>query len=245
MEAFLSADTGDGLVRPLSLDDHLQATPFVTAYEAGFDIETDVFLTEGELRTASSAGASTSGVTLDSVYLSELSELALESILTEVPLPPLNLFIDVKSAELATYIAVANALDVYPELEEAGFLRVIMTGNVPNSGTISYTPHPDYMDVEGINNNASFNTSSSALATIRTSFQSISGWPGTFEMPISMRRRLRNFIVQVHNSNKDPRFTGIPATDPNRERVWEVLLQERGGFIGTTDIAGLSAFLGL
>lgn len=233
VEAFLSADLGPEVSRGLSIDDHLQASPLYDALSYGFDaIEVDVVLTEGELRAASSVGASSLGVTLDSLYLSQLDAMGD---------PALTLYVDIKSADQATFVAIAAALDVY-EFEN---LHVIVTGNVPNSGFISFTPHPDYMDREGPNNTASFNAADSALPVIRDTLTNVSRWPGTFEMPVSMRRSLRNFISAVHGTDKLARVTTTVVTSPDRERVWEVMVQERVDFIGSTDLAALSSFLDL
>lgn len=238
VEAFLGADLGPEVSRALSLNDHLQTNPLYDAMAAGFDaVEVDVVLTGGELRVASSVGESSSGVTLDSLYLSQLSALGD---------PSFTLFVDIKSDANTTYSAIATALAAYNEENENEFLNlhIIVTGNVPSSGFISFTSHPDYMDVEGPNLTASFSAPDSALPVIRDSLVNVSRWPGTFEMPVSMRRSLRNFVASVHGTDKQVRLTASPAT-ADQENVWTVLVQERVDWIGTTDLAALSSFLAL
>ncbi len=233
VQTFLDADLGPAVSKALSLNDHQQATPLYDAMDAGFEaVEVNVFLTGGELRIGGSAGETSAGVTLDSVYLSQLDSLG------DVPF---TIFVEFAADANNTYVALVNALSAY-EFEN---LSVIAYGEIPSSAFISFTSHPDYLDVELLNaTTANLNTADSAVPAIRSNL-SVSGWNGAFEMPVSMRRRLRSFISSVHGTDKQVRLYGVPETSPDRERVWEVLVQERADWIASSDLAALSSFLGL
>ena len=258
-----SADSQEsGQVVPLERahahNDYEHERPLYDALGHGFkSVEADIWLIDGELvvshddprlpTTEEPQG------TLESLYLEPLRRQIKANGGTVYQGDPdyFTLLIDIKSEDVATYLALHEELRKYramltkfgPEGVKDGAVTAIVSGNRPRAymeaQKVRYAAYdgriPD--DLGGTQNPQSF------VPLVSQNWTRLFTWQGVGPMPEDERQMLHELVATAHANGQRVRFWATPEVPGAREAVWRELVAAEVDYINTDNLAALETFL--
>jgi glycerophosphoryl diester phosphodiesterase len=258
-----SADSQEsGQVVPLERahahNDYEHERPLYDALGHGFkSVEADIWLIDGELvvshddpRLATTAPPKG---TLQSLYLEPLWREIKANGGSVYPGDPdyFTLLIDIKSEDVATYLALHEELRKYramltkfgPEGVKDGAVTAIVSGNRPRAymeaQKVRYAAYdgriPD--DLGGTQNPQSF------VPLVSQNWTRLFTWQGVGPMPEDERQMLHELVATAHANGQRVRFWATPEVPGAREAVWRELVAAEVDYINTDNLAALETFL--
>ncbi len=206
------------LVTVHSHNDYNQAVPFWNAYANGASsIEADIFLKDNMLYVSHDEKGISAARTLEDLYLKPL-ETALKMNYKKEH--KLFLLIDIKTEADATLNKLIAVLKKYKAITENKNIKIIISGNRPDSGT--YTKYPDFIlfDYQEIEKSLS-KESWEKVAMISVDFKKYSVWNGLGRLTHDDQNRVKEVIAKAKANNKPFRFWGSPDTKSS----WKAFLE--------------------
>ena len=240
------------LCHTLARDDYANNLPLFDALMLGFkSIETDVYLADNELLVGNDLENLDPEKTLQKVYLDPLREIVQnrEGYVYRDQ-AQLILLIDIKSEALPTYKALHQILGGYkdlvsaftPELINEGAVLVVITGNRP----IDYMEKQPvrFAACEGTLENLKGKEDKNLFPLVCESWKKLFKWNGEGNMPLKEETILHSIVDTAHQNGKMVRFLQTPDfPSPQRQKIWEKLIESNVDLITTNDMEGLEQFL--
>lgn len=231
-----------------SHNDYFRTRPLLDALEAGFEsVEVDVHLVDGQLLVGHDHWQLKPDRTLESLYLKPLQARVAISSTRQVQSHSDRFFllIDVKSAAEPTYQAIDAALRKYPDLfsefRDGHFtpkaVTVVISGNVARDTILKQSQR--FAGFDGREGDLWSDVPVSAMPWISESWSKLFKWRGGAPMPDDEREKLARFVGAAHTKGRLVRFWGVPE----REDVWQELLDHRVDILGTDLPLRLKKFL--
>lgn len=158
---------------------------------------------------------------------------------------PLHLFLDIKTNGKKTYHALEKQLQPYLSIFEKTaknkthpFAKIILTGNKPMENILA--EKNQLVSLDGRINDLKDNYPQEIMPIISANYNKLFGY-SLFSNHLSDKKinLLREIADEVHSQNKLFRLWNIPE----KETVWEKLLQNGVDLISTDNINKLSTFL--
>jgi hypothetical protein len=235
-------------------NDYEHDRPLLDALDHGFtSVEADVWLEEGELRVAHDQIDTKPGRTLEALYLDPLKSRIhgnAGSVYSGYKQQDFLLWIDIKSDGPATYRAIHESLKDYqnmltrftPSEVKQGAVTVIISGNRPydlmKNQQVRYAAYDGRMSDLGKEEKNTF------MPVISDNWTKHFTWQGVGEMPENEREKLHSIVKTAHGNGQIVRFWATPdAALPNREAVWNELMEAGVDLINSDDLSGLQEFL--
>ncbi|WP_114792907.1 alkaline phosphatase [Niabella yanshanensis] len=223
-----------------SHNDYLQKFPFWLAYHEGFgSIEADVFLKEGKLMVAHTAGEIEKERTLETLYLKPLKKVIDQNNgrVYAGSSRILQLLIDLKTEAVPTLKALLDELSQYPSLTGSKTLHIVITGNRPPIE--SYKQYPSWLLFDGDLTSTYNPDALKKVALFSDNFARYSKWNGKGRLPEAEKLKLEAAISKAHAQQKKIRFWNAPDI----VNSWYSYLDMGVDFINTDHIELLSQFL--
>jgi len=237
----------DGEIYIWSHNDYEQPHPLETALELGYQmIEADIHLIDGTLYVIHDHPENPEETPiLKDLYLDPLAERISNqgSVLPESNVP-FYLVIDVKTEAEPTFEVLSEVLEPYHHLFTRrengewieGAMRLLISGNRPELDL----EHPDRIAfIDGRIPDIGEGYSPELYPLISDNWNNYFNWDGTGEISEEENEKLVSIVTSVHDENKMIRFWATP----DRESVWEVLLDAGVDVINVDDLHGMREFL--
>lgn len=221
-----------------SHNDYEKPEPFYNAYKhRAASIEADIFAKEGRLLVAHALEEIDLQRTLDKLYLDPLQEMiGKNGGHPYEDARPLVLLIDLKSKGSETMDEFLTHLTRYPSLVSCSSLKIVISGDVPD--TSRWSQYPSYILFDGRPNVQYNEKSLKRIWMISDSFGRYV--KTTSEGAIAPDTpKIVSVIGEAQRKGKLFRFWGTPDT----EEMWEKLLSWGVDLISTDNVDELSAFL--
>lgn len=229
-------------------NDYEHATPLFEALAAGFaSIEADVHLVNGELYVSHNAPRLGTAKTLKELYLGPLQKRIKENGGQVYPnyAPPIYLMIDIKTESEATYQVLKAQLADYQEIlthwndgtVHQGALLVFLSGNRPVETVMKEKMR--WVAIDGRPDELDKDYPTELMPVISDRYGKILGWKGEGPIPEKELFKLQALAQQANRQGKKLRFWA----SPENEAVWQVLIANGIGLIGTDQLGRLSNFL--
>lgn len=223
-----------------SHNDYLQKFPFWQAYNEGFgSIEADIFLKEGSLMVAHTAGEIDKERTLEALYLKPLQKVIDKNngrVYADSS-RSLQLLIDLKTEAVPTLKALLDELARYPSVTASKTLHIVITGNRPP--VEHYKQYPLWLLFDG-DLATSYNPETlQKVALFSDNFARYSKWNGKGRLPEAEKVKLEAAIARAHAQQKKIRFWNAPDI----VNSWYAYLDMGVDYINTDHIEPLSQFL--
>ncbi|TJZ58697.1 hypothetical protein FCH28_00485 [Streptomyces piniterrae] len=242
------------LPRAHAHNDYEHPRPLLDALDHGFgSVEADIWLVDGRLLVAHEEADLDPSRTLESLYLAPLRRRvqANGGTVYQGHRLSLQLLIDIKTAGDPTYRALSRVLHRYRELLS------VCTGGRVRSGPVTAVISGDrgarapmeaervrYAFYDGRPEDLGTAAPASFAPLISTSWTDTFRWQGHGPMPRDERARLRQMVSAAHAERRRLRFWATPdAAGPEREAVWQALLDAGADYLNSDDLPGLEAFL--
>ncbi|MBD1380481.1 phosphatidylinositol-specific phospholipase C/glycerophosphodiester phosphodiesterase family protein [Metabacillus arenae] len=234
-------------------NDYEHSRPLQDALSHGFtSVEADVWLVDGKLLIAHDREDVRSERTLQSLYLKPLMERVKNNHRSVYPnyKHDFILWIDIKSADEATYRAIHKQLRKYqrmltkftPAGVKPGAVTVYISGNRPRD--LMENQPVRYAAYDGRMSDLGSGTANEFMPVISDNWTKHFSWNGEGEMPVEEREKLNTIVSTAHANNQKVRFWATPdIPSPQREAIWHELLKAGVDFINTDDLGGLQQFL--
>lgn len=229
-------------------NDYEQPRPLEQALELGFQmIEADIHLIDGTLYVIHDHPENPEETpVLEDLYLDPLAERisGLDGAVLPESNVPFYLVIDVKTEAEATFDALTEVLEPYRELFTRkengewieGPMRLLISGNRPELDEES----PDRIAfIDGRIPDIGEGYPSDLYPVISDNWNNYFSWDGTGDMPLAEFEKLAAYVERVHAEDKLIRFWATP----DKESVWETLLEAGVDIINVDDLDGMRAFL--
>ena len=225
--------------------------PLWRSLHAGFRfIEADVYSLFGRTLVAHDLQQLRPRRTLQALYLRPLHDyLQQRGVLFADN--PLWLFVDVKTPAAASYAALHKLLASYrdmlttftPGTAHPGAVTVIISGNRVPYREAAKLPLR-YAALDGRITDLGVHTDPSVMPIISDSWRKHFLWSGHGPMPDDERQKLEQMVETAHSCGQKLRFWGTPDdATPERERVWDTLLEVGVDLLNTDDLEGLKGYL--
>ncbi|MDO6736706.1 alkaline phosphatase [Wenyingzhuangia sp. 2_MG-2023] len=201
-----------------SHNDYKQKTPFWTAYTSGLNlIEADVFLKKGKLYVAHENGEIEKHKTLEALYLKPLLQVSSKD---EDLHKDIILMIDVKTEAVSTLTKIQETLQNYPQIINHKHIKIVISGNRPNSDV--YHTYPayisfDYQEIE----EPIAPENLEKVALVSTSFNQYSEWNGKGRLTHHDYEKVTNVIHKGKKLHKPFRFWGTPDS----KTAWRIFTE--------------------
>ncbi len=230
-------------------NDYEHARPLRDALDNGFNsVEVDVYLVGDDLLVAHDRDDLRPDRTLERLYLAPLRAYAQErGGRLYAGAPPLLLLVDVKSEAEATYARLDSLLRRYADLVTIyadaavveGAVSVVISGERARA-TMRAAPIR-FAAFDGRLPDLELDSSvpPSFMPLVSERWSRITAWSGEGPVPPELRARLATLVCRAHAQGRRLRFWGTPE----REAVWDILLEAGVDLINTDDLRGLRAFL--
>ena len=234
------------LIHAHAHNDYEHPRPLFDALDHGFcSVEADIFLVDGQLLVAHDRKGLKPERTLQSVYLDPLKKRAAENggrIYRNGP--TIVLLVDFKTNGEDTWPALREILSHYADILtsfEGGkvttrAVTVILTGGRPEKLVAAEAQRfaaldGKFVDLEALHSVA-------LMPWISEQWTKFFQWKGVGPIPVDERKKLDDYVAQVHQRGKQLRFWGAPDIEP----VWRE--QRRAGvdWINSDKLAGLQKF---
>lgn len=209
-----------------SHNDYNQTVPFWDAYANGANsIEADVFLKDNDLYVAHNEKDITTSRTLTSLYLKPL-EIALQMQYKEEQ--ELFLLIDIKTEASTTLNKLVAILKKYPTIINNQNIKIIISGNRPNSEIYSQYPSFIFFDYQELGQSLS-SESWEKVAMVSLDFGKFSKWNGKGRLTHDDYNRVIDVITKAKVTQKPFRFWGTPDS----KSAWKAFLDMGVDIINT------------
>jgi hypothetical protein len=251
--ASLSAGVGPvGLERAHAHNDYEHDRPLYDALSNGFkSVEADVWLVDGELLVAHDREDVQGGRTLEALYLAPLRELIKANGGSVYPgdRDYFTLLIDIKSDAVPTYRALHKQLRSHQQIltrfgpagVNDGAVTAIVSGNRPRE--LMQQQRVRYAAYDGRLSDLGTATDPSFVPLISDNWTRHFVWQGVGPMPEAERQKLRRIVRTAHATGQRVRFWATPEQPPQREAVWQELLDAQVDYINTDHLDALQDFL--
>ncbi|MGE6488640.1 phosphatidylinositol-specific phospholipase C/glycerophosphodiester phosphodiesterase family protein [Paenisporosarcina sp. NPDC076898] len=241
------------LARAHAHNDYEHTLPLYNALEHGFtSVEADVWLVNGELLVAHDKDKVQTDRTLKSLYLDPLMTKVQENdgaVYKDYD-HEFILWIDIKSEDEATYLAIDKQLREYermltkfaPSGVKPGAITVYISGNRPRTYMENQTVR--YAAYDGRMSDLNSGASSEFIPVLSDNWTKHFTWLGVGPMPQVEREKLNSIVTTAHANGQKVRFWATPdLPTPAREALWKELLEANVDFINTDYLADLEEFL--
>ena len=197
------------IVKIHSHNDYNQTIPFWDAYSNGASsIEADIFLRNDNLYVAHDQQNIADSRTIESLYLKPL-ETALNMKYKKEQ--QLFLLIDIKTDAEPTLNKLISILKKYKTITENQNIKIIISGNRPNSDT--YSKYPDFINFDFQELGKTISKENwEKVATVSVDFKNYSKWNGLGRLTEEDYERVSSIISKAKATNKPFRFWGAPDT---------------------------------
>jgi hypothetical protein len=254
-DALEHGDCGGPLLAAHAHNDMDNGRPLVDALAHGFtSVEADVWLTHGSLRVGHwPQDASSSGNTLDRLYLRPLQTRMSRSSGAAASSGPLFLLLDIKTPPFETVQVLGRLLDQYPSLVPVGSIDA--AAPYPPVRVIVSSHHPGLAVAAARDPRLSVDRRPAGGAPYdlvgpgrRGDWLSLQwswhfNWDGIGPMPVHEFRRLREMASTADRRGQQLRVWGTPRLPGARENVWSQTLRAGVDRISTDDLSALARFL--
>lgn len=222
-----------------SHNDYERAEPFYNAFRHKVaSIEADIFAKEGRLLVAHTEEDIDMTKTLEKLYLDPLQE-AIEKNgghVYEDASRSLILLIDLKSKGDETMDGLVVHLAKYPTLVNCSSLKIVISGDVPD--TSRWSQYPSYIFFDGRPQNQYNGNSLKRIFMISDSFGRYVNTASNGDLTPDTSK-IASVVTQAQRNGKLFRFWATPDTP----EMWAHLLLWRVDLISTDNVDELSAFL--
>jgi alkaline phosphatase len=222
-----------------SHNDYEQAFPFHAAWRQGFgSIETDIFLDKGELIVAHDKKQIERRWTLDSLYLQPLQQCINRNkgyVYADTTLQ-LQLMIDIKSEAIPTLNKLVEQLQALPLLTTTSSLKIVISGNRPDSKL--FASFPSWILFDGELQKEYSPAALEHIVMLSDNFARYSNWNGKGRLPEKELRVIQELVSKVHKLGKKIRFWNAPDI----LNSWYSFIDLGVDYINTDDITGISSF---
>lgn len=228
-------------------NDYLHAHPLLDALDHGFtSVEADIFLVDGKLLVAHTERGLRPERTLEALYLDPLRERAKANggqIYSGGN--GFHLLIDLKSAGVPTYQALAKVLAQYADIVsvvrdgklEPKAVSVTISGDRPRELMMSESVR--YAGYDGRTSDLDSDVSADFMPLVSDSWGSQFKWRGQGPLSDAERAKLRELVGKAHAHGRKIRFWAAP----DRGDAWRELQAAGVDLINTDDLDGLERFL--
>ena len=232
-----------GQVKIHSHNDYEQKDKFHLAYtEKVYEIEADVFETNGELLVAHNKKTINPTNTLARLYLNPIDSLfkLYKGKVSENKSYTFNLMIDFKTDWQPTFLALQKQLEKYPEIFDRNknkfAIQIVISGNRPTDST--FHTYPKWLFFDGLPNISYAKADLRRVTMISDNFATYSKWNGKGEIPAADKVKLKSIIESAHRMKKPVRFWGAPDT----QDCWLELYKLGADIINTDKIKACNIF---
>ncbi len=211
-----------------SHNDYNQTVPFWDAYANGAtSIEADIFLKDNNLFVAHNEKDIRPERTLENLYLNSLVQAQKMDFKKD---KELFLLIDIKTEAVPTLNRLIKILKNYEILINNKNIRIIISGNRPNSATYFKYPAYIYFDHQELDTLLT-PENLNKVAMVSADFKKYSVWNGKGRLTHEDYKRVTNVIAKGKSFHKPFRFWASPDTNSS----WKALL-DLGVDIVNTDM---------
>lgn len=222
-------------------NDYRHTRPLLDALSHGFcSVEADVFLIGGELYVAHTKPRKLrAGRTLRALYLEPL-RLHIEKNGGQVHPGyggPFYLMIDIKRDGEAVYPVLKAQLQPYAQQFQAAGVTILLSGNRPVKQVLEYGD--SLIALDGRPGDLGKGIPASLMPVVSDRYGKHLSWRGRGAMPPAEQARLRELADQIHAEGKKLRLWA----SPEKEKVWEALLESGADLINTDRLSRLGKFL--
>ncbi|MGC9468471.1 MAG: phosphatidylinositol-specific phospholipase C/glycerophosphodiester phosphodiesterase family protein [Anaerolineae bacterium] len=233
-------------------NDYEHTRPLYDALDHGFtSVEADVHLVGGQLLVAHDPEDVEEDKTLQALYLDPLRERTQAHDGWVFPdRSQLTLLIDVKTEAESTYQALEQALEGYADIltvfedgkRQDGAVVVVLSGNRAREtmaqDEVRYTAYDGRME------DLTSGAPSTLIPLISDKWTDHFFWRGDGDISEGEWEKLTNIVDQAHADGRRVRFWATPdARGPQREKVWQTLVEADVDLINTDDLEALQQFL--
>ncbi|MGM0922331.1 MAG: phosphatidylinositol-specific phospholipase C/glycerophosphodiester phosphodiesterase family protein [Bacillota bacterium] len=234
-------------------NDYEHDRPLFDALDHGFtSVEADVWLEDGELLVAHDHIDIKPDRTLESLYLKPLSERIKNNKGTVYKGYDQDflLWIDIKSEDEATYLAIHEQLKKYKKMltkftdngVKPNDVTVIISGNRPRE--LMENQRVRFASYDGRMSDLGSDVSNNFMPVISDNWTKHFTWQGYGEMPQHEREKLNHIVTAAHKNRQIVRFWATPDLPlPNRKAIWDELLKASVDLINTDDLPELQKYL--
>lgn len=222
-------------------NDYRHARPLLDALSYGFcSVEADVFLIGGELHVSHTKPRKLrADRTLRALYLEPL-RLYIEKNGGQV-YPgydgPFFLMIDIKRDGEAVYPVLKAQLQPYVQQFQAAGITILLSGSRPVRQVLE--AGDSFIALDGRPGDLGKGIPASLMPVVSDRYGKHLSWRGRSEMPPAEQARLRELADQIHAEGKKLRLWA----SPEKEKVWEALLESGADLINTDRLSRLRRFL--
>jgi len=232
-------------------NDYLHKRPLLDALDHGFtSVEADIFLVDGKLLVAHSVREQKPDRTLEVLYLDPLRERINAGGGSVFPggtpsQKPFHLLIDLKSAGVPTYQALAKVLEKYADILsvvrdgrlEPKAVSVTISGDRPRE--LMAAERVRYAGYDGRVSDLESDVAVDFMPLVSDSWGSQFKWRGQGPLSDGERAKLVDFVAKAHTRGRKIRFWAAP----DRSDAWRELRAAGVDMINTDDLEGLERFL--
>lgn len=238
------------LLRAHAHNDYLHERPLYDALDHGFSsVEADIHLVHGELYIGHDFVTEDPERTLRALYLDPLRERIHENGGSVYPDgTQLTLLIDMKTPSAPTYEVLRDVLQDYenilttfgPDWRQDGPVLVITGGSRDTMAleVVRYAARNGGLEI------LDSDDPDTLTLLVGARWADVFRWRGDVEMPESQQEKLFNIVEQAHEQGRRVRFCATPDFEgPQREAVWQMLVDADVDLINTDQLDALQAFL--
>lgn len=236
--------------------DDAHRRPLLDAVAAGVRaVEVDLWLREGQLLVGHDAHELRAGRTLTSLYLEPAAALARTAGAGSAPAAALLLVVDVKTAAVATWRVLAEALEPFADVltcwEDGGVhpraVTVVVSGEratrvmaASRRRLAAYDGRPIDLDASG----RCPVPPVGLVPMVSADWSLVVGWDSSPPVPPAVRRKVLTMVTAAHARGRAMRFWGTPDTEgTRRDAVWSLLRECGVDHLNSDDLPGLARFL--
>ncbi|MEO1615922.1 MAG: phosphatidylinositol-specific phospholipase C/glycerophosphodiester phosphodiesterase family protein [Planctomycetota bacterium] len=228
-------------------NDYEHDRPLLDALDRGFcSVEADIYLVKGELLVGHDFRDLKPGRTLQKLYLDPLRERVRQGGGRVYPGGPVfQLLIDFKMAGEDTYRELRGVLAEYDEMlcgmRDGGFderaIQIVISGDRPKEAILADPSRR--VGIDGRLSDLGSELADHDLPLISDRWSSHFQWRGDGEMPLAEQGRLKEIVRRAHEAGRRVRFWATPE----KEAVWQVLLDSGVDHLNTDQLDRLRKFL--
>ena len=240
------ADQPKPLIHAHAHNDYEHTRPLFDALDHGFcSVEAVIYLVNGQLLVAHDRKDLKPERTLQRLYLDPLKKRAIENggrIYRNGP--TIVLLVDFKTNGEDTWPVLREVLSHYADILtsfEGGkvttrAVTVILTGGRPEKLVAAEAHRFASLDGKFVDLEARHPVA--LMPWISEQWTKFFQWKGVDPIPLDERKKLDDYVAQVHQQGKQLRFWGAPDIEP----VWRELRRANVDWINSDQLAGLQSF---
>jgi hypothetical protein len=234
------------LLKAHAHNDYMHTKPLFDALAHGFtSIEADIHLINNELYVVHDKPESITGLpTLKALYLEPLAKHIKQNngFVYKGHTSPVYLMIDIKTEGAATYAVLKKQLALYKDMlyssaNPEGRIQVVLSGNRPIE--LVKNESEALVSIDGRPEDLPANYLVKFMPVISQNYFKILAWTGEGNISQEDKQKLEQLVKDVHNQGKKLRLWA----SPEKEIIWQVLLEAGVDFINTDKLPELKAFM--